>query len=173
MGLRWPRVWNHSSPFISLPVDRCKDIRWGGTGLREFHQGWHWPHWGNSGSSSVSSSPPPKAWSAIFPLSLLCHVWELMGVQIFVLLLTFFRYWWRNLTGGKKKKKPCMKWINLKSQDKWVIDDDSWLRMLPKQPFSYSASRWRKTAFGLTFALWVGKDIESHWWERWKMHLIT
>ena len=40
-------------------------------------------------------------------------------------------------------------------------------------PLSSSASWWRKTDCGLTFTLWVGKDIESHWWERWKVHLIS
>lgn len=46
MGLRWPSMWNPNSLFISQPVDHCKDIWFGVTGLREVHQGWHWRHLG-------------------------------------------------------------------------------------------------------------------------------
>lgn len=87
-----------------------------------------------------------RAWSAILcPLSSSCHVWEIMSVQIFVSLLTFFLERGEVYVG---KGKPLMKWIHSKSQGKQVVGSSLYSRMLPKQPFSYPASQWRKPASG-------------------------
>lgn len=107
LGLRRPWIWNRYCVLLLLPVDHCRDHRLGVAGIRELWQGWHWLVWGQSKGSFVTTvssvcllavatcvracvASLHGAWSAILsPLSFLCPVWELMGVQIFVLLLTF------------------------------------------------------------------------------------
>lgn len=105
------------------------------------------------------------------PLSFLCHVWKLMGVQIFVLLLTFFRCGWRNLTG----KKKSLIWNELT----WNHKTNKWLIILydregcQNSPLAILHPGEERQLSVWTFTLWVGEDIESHWWERRKTHLIS
>lgn len=117
-GLRHPWIWNRYCVFLLVPVDHCRDHRLGVAGIRELRQGWHWLVWGQSKGSFVTGvirmpsgcgdvrawvASLHKAWSAILsPLSFLCPVWELMGVQIFVLLLTFLEMGEELLSGGGK-----------------------------------------------------------------------
>lgn len=76
------------------------------------------------------------------PLSCL----KINGCTNFILLLTFLRPWWRNLSGGKKSHMNELTW-NRKT-NKWLIilyDQECCQNNL----LAISASWWRKTAFSL------------------------
>lgn len=87
-----------------------------------------------------------RAWPAIFSLSFLCSCLKINGCTNFVLLLTFLRHWWRNLSGGKKSHMNELTWNH--KTNKWLIilyDQECCQNNL----LAISASWWRKTAFCL------------------------
>lgn len=155
-----PRIWNHYCAFISLPVDHCRDHRCGVAGVRELQWGWHWLLLGQSKGSSVTTVSPSiclpavamcvaslhRAWSALLcPLPSSCHVWEIMSVQIFVWLLTFFffRKGWSLRGGGKASYEVNS--LEITRQNKWLVLHYT-QECCQNNPFSYPASQWRKTA---------------------------
>lgn len=126
---------------------------------------------------------PFDIWWCFFitPQGLVCHFFPILplsclkinGCTNFCIALDFFKILMKkssSVDGGKS-----LLWNELT----WNHKTNEWLIILYDQeccqnnPLLFPHPGEERQLSVWTFSLWVGKDIKSHWWERWKMHLSS